>query len=275
MRIPCIPNESSFCSFKRKNMKKLIGLKILIPFLVLFGIVSCNTDEYYPGDEYYDDLLSDIESLDIRGYTEDLAEMNLDEEWDGEMQRFRGKVRCFEFVFPITLIYPNGDTQEIADKEALREAMRTWKENNPDATERPVLSFPFDVVLKDGSTQTILTEEQLEALKEECHINRPPMPHFKLCFTPVFPITLSFPNGDTQEVLDMEALRTALHNWKLENPDATEKPVIVFPIEIELEDGTVVEVASFDELKEYLKDCVEKMKKKHKKGGKSGGFGGK
>ena len=257
-------------------MKNSVLLKFLVPVFFLFALASCDTEDEWNSDASYDSLLEDIESLDLRGYTEDLAEMDLDEEWEPRMHHYRGKVKCFEFVFPVTLIYPDGIEVVVDDRESLREYIHQWKEENPDAVEKPEFAYPFDVILRDSTELTIADEAAFEALKEECHINRPPMPLFKLCFTPVFPITLAFPDGTTLEVGDVEAMKTALHDWKLANPDATEKPEIVFPISIEWEDGTIVEVASFDDLKEQLKDCVEKMKKKNKKHGpKFGGKGGK
>lgn len=250
---------------------KFLNIKSFLPLLMLFLLVSCDQDEFVQDDFDYDGLVSDIENLTNRGYTADLAELDLDMENDLEMQRFRGKRKCFTFVFPVTLIYPNGDQLVIENKEDFRAAMKEWKENNPDSEERPVLEFPFEVMMRDSTLVTVENQEALDAVKEECFENRPSFPRFKLCFNPVFPLDIAFPDGSVETVEDHESLKVLMQAWKENNPDAEERPEIVFPIEIELPNGDIVEVANIDELKERLKDCVEKIKKQNKNKNKNKG----
>jgi hypothetical protein len=52
---------------------------------------------------------------------------------------------------------------------ALRQLIRTWKTNNPDATERPQIVFPLTVKIdEDGSLVTVNNREELRRLKEGC-----------------------------------------------------------------------------------------------------------
>ena len=44
--------------------------------------------------------------------------------------------------------------------------IRVWKQANPDVEERPSLTFPFNVELKDGTIQTINSQEEFQALRE-------------------------------------------------------------------------------------------------------------
>ena len=76
--------------------------------------------------------------------------------------------KCFHLVFPVTIVFPDDTTQEVADRKALKMTLREWKQQNPDAEERPELQFPLTVELEDETTQEVATKEDLEALKESC-----------------------------------------------------------------------------------------------------------
>lgn len=81
-----------------------------------------------------------------------------------------GPLSCFEFIFPITVEFPDGSTQSIADRAALRLAIRTWHQANPGATERPHLTFPITVKMTDDGTEVVVnSREELRALKEGCN----------------------------------------------------------------------------------------------------------
>jgi len=78
---------------------------------------------------------------------------------------------CFHPVFPFSVLIPDGTIVTLnakEDRRLLRDAIKTWRENNPDSTERPELVFPVDVILEDGTTVTVNSKEELKALKESC-----------------------------------------------------------------------------------------------------------
>jgi hypothetical protein len=77
----------------------------------------------------------------------------------------------------------------------------------------------------------------------------------KICFRPIFPITLNFPDNTSLEVTDLESLKTAIMEWKANHPDSRQKPGIAFPHQIELADGTVIEVNSKEEVHAIKKTC--------------------
>lgn len=249
---------------------KKLSWKWILPVFVMFVFVACEEEDGLNSASFdYDALITDIENMTADEYTADLAELDLRGEEDTLIQRFRGKHKCFTFVFPVSIVFPDGSTLSVESAEDFRTAMREWKEANPDAESRPYIEMPFDVTMRDGTVVTVETEEDLEALKEECFENRPHIPRFKLCFDPVFPITVAYPDGTEVEVEDIESLKSLYREWKEANPDAENHPEIVFPIEIVTSDGETVSVESLDELKEKLKDCADQMKKrkKHKKNG--------
>jgi hypothetical protein len=77
----------------------------------------------------------------------------------------------------------------------------------------------------------------------------------KICFRPIFPITLVFPDSSLLEVADIEALKDAFMDWKSNHPDSRQKPEIVFPHQVELADGTIIEVNSKEEVRNIKKNC--------------------
>jgi hypothetical protein len=79
------------------------------------------------------------------------------------------RLSCFEIVFPITLEFPDGSTVQVNSRQELRQAIRTWKQGNPGATERPKFTFPITVKMtEDGTLVTVNSREELRALKENC-----------------------------------------------------------------------------------------------------------
>ena len=76
---------------------------------------------------------------------------------------------CFELVFPITVQFPDSTTASAADRQALHQLIRTWKQNNPGVQGRPQIVFPVTVKMDDdGSLVTVNSREELHQLKEDC-----------------------------------------------------------------------------------------------------------
>jgi len=161
--------------------------------------------------------------------------------------------RCFKLVFPVTMNFPDGTSVTAQDNAELRQALRAWKEANPDAEERPEFDFPIDVTLKDGTTQTVADAEAFRELLASCGPRAGERP--RDCFDLVFPVTMSFPDGSTVTAQDNEALREAIKTWREANPDTEERPEFVFPIEVELEDGTTQTIADAEAFRELIASC--------------------
>lgn len=77
--------------------------------------------------------------------------------------------KCFEIVFPVTVIFPDETVVEVADKTAMQTTWKAWKEANPSVKGGPVFEFPIQVI-KDGETEAIIinSKEELEALRKSC-----------------------------------------------------------------------------------------------------------
>ncbi|MEM6763592.1 MAG: hypothetical protein AAF824_14945 [Bacteroidota bacterium] len=173
-----------------------------------------------------------------------------------------GRHGCFELVFPLSISFPDGTVEEVADYDELKSVIRSWKEANPDAEERPAFVYPIEVISEDGEVITIENGEELRELRKECgrgfrdrvkkwrKFGRP-------CFDIVFPVTLEFPDETTQTVADRAELKQAVRTWKSENPGATGRPVLTFPITVEFEDGTTQTIETIEDLRDLKDTCQE------------------
>lgn len=82
-----------------------------------------------------------------------------------------GGDRCFSLTFPVTIEFPDSTTTSVADRQEFKQAVRQWKADNPNSTDRPTLAFPITVELEDGTTQTVNDRTELQALKDTCGQN--------------------------------------------------------------------------------------------------------
>jgi len=77
----------------------------------------------------------------------------------------------------------------------------------------------------------------------------------RFCFRPVFPLTLVFVDSSQVKVANLEELKAAILKFKTDNPTLRFRPKIAFPHEVELEDGTIVEVSTPEEVHAIRKEC--------------------
>ena len=176
-----------------------------------------------------------------------------------------GTSGCYELVFPISITFADGTSQEVSSYEELRSTIREWKENNPDSEERPTFAFPIEMIGEDGTLISVADQEELKEIKLACNggrfgRDRPRNGHARncsACFELVFPVSLSFPDGSSTEVADRTALKAAARAWKEANPESEERPSLVFPLEVLLDDGTTQLVESEEDLQALRESCGE------------------
>jgi len=222
-------------------LKNVLNFSAVVVLALFTGLTSCDKTE--------------LAQEDYHNYSDDVI-------FAMHQNANCGKFGCYEFVFPVTIQFPEGETQEVDSYEALKSAIRTWKVANPDVDERPALGFPLQVITEDGEVLTVSSQEELMELRQACRRsfydrmgpNRH-RGHGHFCFRIVFPLTLEFPDGTIAEVENPRDLHATLHEWKRNNPDATERPEIVFPITVKLEDGTETIVESREDLAELKASC--------------------
>ncbi len=175
-----------------------------------------------------------------------------------------------EFVFPISVELEDGSTQEIADKDALRDYLDSLDEGV-----KPVFVFPLSVTV-NGSTIEVSDANQLKALMGKPAKGR--RPHL------VFPLAVVLADGSTLDINDKDEFKayldtlddgvkpefvypisvekngqTIVVNSKEEfeklvrKPKKGKRPEFVFPISVTLSDGSTQEIADEDALKAYHK----------------------
>lgn len=225
-----------------KDLLKSAAL-FLVPALVMGFFTACET-ENVAADEEYVALFTDQAVFEVQ------KEGNC------------GKFGCFEFVFPITLNFADGSTAEVGSYEDMRAAIGEWKSANPEATERPTLSFPLEVMTDSAEVITINSREEMRDLARKCrreyygrHNHRSHRGKGDRCFELVYPITLVFPDESESEATDSRTLKELLRSWRLNNPGSTERPELKFPLTVKLEDGSQVTVESREALGELKDTC--------------------
>jgi len=107
--------------------------------------------------------------LDISFGGEIMTINNMEELQDarGLCQEDRSRGKCFELVYPITVIMPDASEIILNSREDRRQ-IRAWYEENPDAEDKPTVVFPIEITYEDGTSVTINSEEELKAAKEGC-----------------------------------------------------------------------------------------------------------
>ena len=171
-----------------------------------------------------------------------------------------GRGGCYEFIFPITIEFPDGTTAEAEDYENLRTIISEWKEANPDAEDRPSLSFPLEVLSEEGEVITIDSRLELLRVRRACRRifgNRPHHGRGERCFRLVYPITVTFPDETTAIVDSRRELKIAVRAWRRNNREVEERPMLTYPLQVEMQDGTIVDVASKEELQALKESCSE------------------
>lgn len=195
--------------------------------------------------------------------------------------------RCFTLVFPVTVLYPNGDTDLATDAEALRGLFRAWREQNPNAMDRPTIQFPYQVMMTYDNTdiRDITSRDDLLAVLAECRENDPGTgpghggpghgpghggpghgpghfgPGFGFnspCFSLQYPVTVNLPGGDPEdlEVFTEEELRAAIQAWREANPGPTDqRPSLNMPYTVVFDDDTALTIEDEDDLQTLRETC--------------------
>lgn len=79
------------------------------------------------------------------------------------------KKKCFELVFPITMIMPDNSTIEGNSKHQMHKDIKSWYKSNPSYIgQKPNLQFPVQIKYEDGTITEINSKEALEQAKDEC-----------------------------------------------------------------------------------------------------------
>ena len=133
---------------------------------------------------------------------------------------------CFELVYPVTYLMPDGSTITVENDEDW-DLIKDWYDANPNTEGRPELQYPVDVVL-DDETFTVNSAEEMGEIKRECWEDEG-----RECFALVYPVTFVMPDGSTITVeTDDEAGWQEVKDWYDANPESDERPTLEYPIDI-------------------------------------------
>lgn len=168
-----------------------------------------------------------------------------------------GRGGCFEIVFPVQIVLPDGSVVETESYLNLRETLRKWRKANGGFNIKPLLAidfvYPMSVINSDGETVTLNSREELGDLRKECLSGGGG--HGAPCFRLSFPLSLVYPDGTITSYDSPRALKEALREWRKNHLPSDARPVVSFPITVTLEDGSSVVVNSKEELRQLKKDC--------------------
>ena len=158
-----------------------------------------------------------------------------------------GKEDCFEFVYPISFTMPDGTTIS-GDEDELEEAIKDWYVSNEDSEEKPSLVYPVEIIIEDkDEVITINEEEEFAKIKEACEKEEDDWDDEKKdCFKFVYPLSYTMPDGSTISG-EEEDLKNAIKDWYISNEDSEEKPSLVYPVEIILEDRDEIIIVNNEE----------------------------
>ncbi|GLR19785.1 hypothetical protein [Portibacter lacus] len=215
-------------------------------YAVLFlaiGILlsSCSKEEWSVVDNYVTDTYKEMRDGAIGGHH-----------------------RCYRANFPLTIVFSDETTSEVADRREFVSALKTWKEANPDAEERPTIQFPFSITRLDGEIIEVNSQEEIAVLRAECRIyqNR----HRKCgafgryldnkCFEVQLPISVVMADGEVIEIEEKRDMKDVLKSWLSNRPD--EIPEVSFPISVTMKDsGEVVEIEDNEAFDALVEACKE------------------
>jgi hypothetical protein len=178
------------------------------------------------------------------------------------------KEPCFELVYPVTYIMPDGSniTIDENDEGGWVELKNWYSENDGFEETKPELQYPVSIIydeVEENITVIINSEEEMMAAKEECR-EEWEEGYKRECFELEFPVQFLMPDGSII-TLDNEEGYMNIRNWYLENPESEQEALMQYPVEIvyetELGDSSVVinseeamataKEACYDEWEEY------------------------
>ena len=133
-----------------------------------------NESEEEPGLEYPVEIIRDTEQGEetiIINSEEELAEVK--ETCRDYIEDSDDSEDCFEYLFPVTFIMPDGSTITLENEDGLL-ILRRWYEENSGYEEEPVLQYPVSVVLENEEGETTLvvnSETEIDMIYENCELD--------------------------------------------------------------------------------------------------------
>ena len=183
------------------------------------------------------------------------------------------EIDCFDLVYPLTIVNPEGEVLTVDSENNLHEYIDQYYENcNSNDCGDFNLYYPLTVEYYSETndqvqTLTINSEEELqELLDEHCYNDDDGDGEDGLdtCGEIVYPVTVEAPNGDQFTGNSEEEIMTFIEEWSSNNCNTMECDTdfeLVFPITMEFEDDQgdiiVMTIQSEDMLEEITEQYCE------------------
>ncbi len=171
---------------------------------------------------------------------------------------FRGSLGqddCFEFVYPLTLIFPDGSEKEVQNRAHGIRVIRLYIRNHPGEPYKPTVKFPYEIVFtKDGRQVTILDEQAEQEALKECQTTTDD-PELGKCYELIFPVVVIFPDGTEAKYESQGAYDDGIKSWKKENPNALDAPKLEIPYSVILKNGQIIRILSLQDQQELNARC--------------------
>jgi len=71
-------------------------------------------------------------------------------------------------VLPVSFTMADASVIEVTERADFK-LLREWCKANPDATEKASLSYPVDIMYRDGATATISDATEMDTAKKACN----------------------------------------------------------------------------------------------------------
>ena len=192
------------------------------------------------------------------------------EVWGEEYDHWEEESECFELVYPVSYLMPDGTTIEIpADDEDSWAEFKSWYDNNSETDERPSLQYPVEIIYEidgeegaqDQRVVTINNEDEMMAAKEECGEEESEDNEERECYEYVYPITFILPDESTVEISseDDESGWGLIRRFYEENSNYEEEPALQFPVEIIVEGDVVLDFDTSEAWEEFLDENCDRQ----------------
>ena len=133
-----------------------------------------NESEEEPSLQYPVEIIRDTEQGEetiVINSEEELAEVK--ETCRDYFEDSDDSEECFEYLYPITFVMPDGSTITVQNEDGLL-IIHRWYEENSGYEEEPVLQYPVSVVLETEEGETTLvvnSETEIDMIYENCELD--------------------------------------------------------------------------------------------------------
>ena len=172
---------------------------------------------------------------------------------DGSKDNIIDNASCLQVQLPVT-VSVNG-LEITVDSAADFEVIEAIFDEFDDDSDHLELFFPIEIILSDYSKITINTNDELEALIEDCG-GENEMDDDIECLDFVYPITLSMYNSENQLTSTVKVENDEQFYKFVDDIDDNDIVVVNFPISVILYDGTEENIENMD----MLENVIEEVK---------------